>query len=105
MCSYIIVTTEIAMADWAWDENKSRSNLAKHGIDFSLAELIFRDALSASRLDRNSLEEERWQTIGQVGNIVLFVVHTAPDGLRPGRMISARPASRQERKAYEQGDF
>ncbi len=93
------------MTDWTWDENKSRSNLAKHGIDFDLAQLIFRDALSISRLDRNSFEEERWQTIGQVGNSVLFVVHTAPDDLSPGRIISARPASRQERKAYEQGDF
>ncbi len=55
------------MADWTWDENKSRSNLAKHGIDFGVAQLIFRDALSTSRLDRNSPEEERWQTIGQVG--------------------------------------
>jgi uncharacterized protein len=95
----------MVMADWTWDENKSRSNLAKHGIDFGVAELVFRDDLSASRLDRDSFEEERWQTIGQVGNNVLFVVHTAPDGSSPGRIISARPASRQERKAYEQGDF
>jgi uncharacterized protein len=95
----------MTMSDWTWDENKSRSNLAKHGIDFGVAELIFRDALSASRLDRNSFEEERWQTIGQVGDSVLFVVHTTPDGSRPGRIISARPASRQERKAYEQGDL
>ena len=93
------------MADWTWDKNKSRSNLAKHGIDFGVAELIFRDALSSSRVDHNSLEEERWQTIGQVGHNVLFVVHTAPDASRPGRIISARPASRRERKAYEQGDF
>ena len=93
------------MADWTWDENKSRSNLAKHGIDFGVAELVFRDDLSTSRIDRDSFEEERWQTIGQVGDNVLLVVHTVPDGSRPGRIISARPASRRERKSYEQGDF
>lgn len=91
--------------NWTWDENKNRSNLAKHGIGFDVAELVFRDDLSTSRLDFGSLEEERWQTIGQVGNNVLFVVHTEPNASRAGRIISARPASRQERKAYEQGDF
>jgi uncharacterized protein len=95
----------MAMADWTWDENKSRGNLAKHGIGFDVAELVFRDGLSASRLDRDSLGEERWQTIGQVGDNIFFVVHTAPDASLPGRIISARPASRRERKAYEQGDF
>jgi uncharacterized DUF497 family protein len=53
----------------------------------------------------NSLERQRRQTIGQVGGNVLFVVHTVPDDSRPGRIISARPASRRERKSYEQGDF
>ncbi len=85
------------MTDWTWDEYKNRSNLAKHGVDFGVAKLVFRDALSTSRLDRDSLVEERWQTIGQVGNNVLFVVHTALDGSSLGRIISARPASRRER--------
>jgi uncharacterized protein len=92
------------MVDWVWDEAKSRSNLAKHGFGFDFAQLVFDDSLSSSRLDSFDLEE-RWQTIGQVGVAVIIVVHTIPGGGRPGRIISARNATRRERKQYEEGEF
>jgi len=41
-----------------------------------------------------------------IGGVVVFVVHTWPetdDGV--GRIISARKATAQERKVYEDGDF
>ena len=43
-----------------------------------------------------------------VGNVVLLVVHTQPElesGEEIGRIISARKATRHERKAYEEGDY
>jgi uncharacterized DUF497 family protein len=94
---------------WAWDRNKNRLNRDKHGLSFETAQLVFSDPLAVSRPDPSS-DEERWQTIGMIAQVVLFVVHTLPaldsesgDGV--GRIISARKATPQERKAYEEGEF
>lgn len=48
---------------------------------------------------------ERWRTLGLVGQVVLFVVHTLPEGSERlvGRIISARKATARERLAYEYG--
>ena len=91
------------MADWVWDENKSRGNLAKHSFGFDFARLVF-DYPSSSRLDAYE-GEERWQTIGQVGMAVILVVHTAGSEEQSGRIITARNATRIERKLYEEGEF
>ncbi len=93
---------------WTWDAKKDRSNLKAHGLSFETAVLVFDDPLAASRLDP-SADEERWQTIGAIGHVVVFVVHTWPeadeDGEEVGRIISARKATAHERKAYEEGKF
>jgi uncharacterized DUF497 family protein len=53
-----------------------------------------------------STDEERWQTIGTIEGLVVFVVHTWPDsGDEPGRIISARLANTRERKDYQDGNF
>lgn len=93
------------MADWTWDENKSRSNLSKHGIDFELAQLVFDDPMAATRFEMSYDGKDRWQTMGMIGLVLVLVVHTAPDGERPGRIISARKATRHERRTYEEGGF
>ena len=94
---------------WAWDAKKNRDNKRAHGLSFETAQLVFDDPLAASRPDPSS-EEERWQTIGLVEPVVLFVVHTWPEpekecGEDIGRIISARKATTHERKAYEEGTF
>jgi uncharacterized DUF497 family protein len=94
---------------WIWDPEKNRTNQRKHGLSFETAELVFDDPLALSRLDP-AADEERWQTVGLVANVVLFVVHTAleaaEDDEEPvGRIISARKATARERKAYEEGGF
>jgi uncharacterized DUF497 family protein len=71
--------------------------------------LVFEDRLAMSRPD-DSAEEERWQTVGFVGNVALLVVHTEPrldrsTGELTGRIISARKATSHERRAYEEGEF
>jgi uncharacterized DUF497 family protein len=47
--------------------------------------------------------------VGQVGTVILFVVHTWPEAEpgdeETGRIISARKATAHERKAYEEGEF
>ncbi len=94
---------------WAWDEEKNRVNKQKHGIGFETAKLVFDDPLMTHRPD-SSADEERWQTIGLVGDVVVIVAHTWPKaehetGLEVGRIISARKATTHERRAYEEGDF
>jgi uncharacterized DUF497 family protein len=84
-----------------WDSRKARSNLAKHGVGFQEASTIFGDPLSLTVPDpEHSLSEERYITVGRAFSGKLFVVvHTERgDNIR---IISARRASRRERKFYE----
>lgn len=86
-----------------WNEAKNRQNLAKHGISFETAALIFDDPHALSDLDRIVNNEERWQTIGTIGGVAVLVAHTwwEDDGEDVIRLISARRASSTERKHYE----
>lgn len=92
---------------YSWDENKNQSNQAKHGVSFELAQLVFDDPNQLSVQDRVENGEERWQTLGRVGDeVLLLVAHTywTDDGDEEHiRIISARSATKQERKIYEQG--
>ncbi len=91
---------------YSWDEAKNASNRRKHGIGFEAAQLVFNDPLHLTRQDRIENGEQRWQTIGLVGNVVLILVaHTWHDtevGSDHIRIISARRATTLERKMYEQ---
>lgn len=94
----------------AWDDAKARVNLAKHGIGFAEAALVFDDPLHLSVLDRVENGEPRWQTVGTVGGVVVILVaHTVAEGDEDGtpvetiRIISARKATRRERRRYEEG--
>ena len=92
--------------NWTWDRNKDRANRQKHGLSLATASLVFDDPLALSRTDDTSAEE-RWQTLGRVGQVLIFVVHTWPEGEghETGRIISARKATPHERRAYEEGEF
>lgn len=94
---------------WTWTDTKSRTNQRDHGLSFGTAQLVFDDPLAVSRPDPHP-DGDRWQTVGRVGPVLLFVVHTWPEGDPTsddavGRMISARKATAHERKAYDEGDF
>jgi uncharacterized protein len=45
--------------NWNWDPAKDLFNQRKHGLSFALAQLVFDDPLSLSRLD-DFQDEERW---------------------------------------------
>jgi uncharacterized DUF497 family protein len=84
-----------------WDDRKARSNLSKHGVSFEEASTAFGDPNSLTITDPvHSEEEERFILLGQTyrGKIVV-VIHTERG--ENIRIISARPASRRERKTYE----
>jgi uncharacterized DUF497 family protein len=85
-----------------WDKNKAKSNQAKHGIDFAEAATVFGDPLSLTIPDpEHSQAEDRFIIIGTSHRRkLLVVVHTERgDNIR---IISARRASRKERKSYEE---
>jgi len=93
------------MRTFVWDERKSRINLAKHKVSFETAKLVFDDPGAISRLDRIENGEERWQTLGLAGGIVvLLVAHTwhDQDGEEIIRIVSARKATARERAIYDQ---
>ncbi|NUN64482.1 BrnT family toxin [Pseudanabaena biceps] len=84
-----------------WDEEKAKSNLAKHGISFDEATSIFDDPLFLTFADpEHSLQEQRFLIMGESARGRLLVV-SYTDRKEITRLISARPATRKERKAYE----
>lgn len=92
---------------YEWDENKSRLNHVKHGVSFETARLVFEDPLHLSFSERVEDGEERWQTLGLVQNVVLLlVVHTMCQEPNEEviRLVSARKATKRERRFYEQGN-
>ena len=92
---------------FSWDQAKNRINQKKHGVSFEAATHVFDDPFHLSRLERVIDGEERWQTIGRAGDILLLLVaHTwreDPSGEPDIRIISARRANKQERELYEEG--
>ncbi|HEX8757252.1 MAG TPA: BrnT family toxin [Steroidobacteraceae bacterium] len=96
----------MAVYVFSWDQAKGRSNQRKHGVSFETAKLVFEDAHHLSRQDRVVHGEQRWQTLGRVGDEVLLVAHACHDTDQDGeyiRIISARRATKLERKIYEEG--
>jgi len=85
-----------------WDEVKARSNARKHDVDFADATLVLFDERALSGPDPSADGETRWIAIGADpnGRILLVVYTWRGDRIR---IISARKASRNERRGYEQG--
>jgi uncharacterized DUF497 family protein len=83
-----------------WDPEKARRNLAKHGVSFEEAATAFADPLSITRFDPDhSEDEDRYLLLGatHAGRLVV-VAHT--DRRDNIRIISARLATRRERRTY-----
>jgi hypothetical protein len=85
-----------------WDPTKARGNIETHGISFDEASTAFADTLSLTIHDPlHSDKEDRFILIGNSGkNRLLVVVHTERGGNI--RIISARKATKKERKQYEE---
>jgi uncharacterized DUF497 family protein len=85
-----------------WDPRKAAHNLGKHGVSFEEAQTVFDDdrLLVFSDPD-HSFGEERLLIIGRSSRgRLLFVAYT--ERAEAVRLISAREATRRERKDYEQ---
>ena len=85
-----------------WDPEKADTNLRKHAVSFDEASTVFGDPLSLRMPDPDhSADEERYIVLGLSAHRKLLVVAFAE---RPPntRLISARSATRAERKRYEE---
>ncbi len=88
-----------------WDDAKAEWNEAKHGITFPIAEQVFDDPLHATMRDARHAEiEDRYITIGETFWREVLVVAHAERGDRI-RIISARRATRSEKRRYMKKEF
>lgn len=84
-----------------WDDTKNSANIDKHHIDFSDATEIFEHPVLTSIDTKEDYGEDRWIAIGQMQDrtIVVVYVEYSDDIIR---IISARKATKRERKYYEE---
>ncbi|MEX2548544.1 MAG: BrnT family toxin [Chloroflexota bacterium] len=90
------------MQEPAWDPEKARLNLARHGVSFGEGQEAVLDRLSRSWPDTaHSGAEERAIVIGESRRGRLLTVVVVLDEEGKMRIISARRATKRERHAYE----
>lgn len=88
---------------FTWDPRKEHRNVGKHGVAFREAATVFSDAFSTTFPDpAHSHAEERYVTIGlsDRGNVLVIAHADHEDAVR---IISARRATRSERRFHEEG--
>ena len=85
-----------------WDPQKAAANLAKHSVSFEEAASVFGDPLGRIADDpRHSVDEERFVLLGFSRERHFVAVMFAERG-KAIRLISARRATRRERREYEE---
>jgi uncharacterized protein len=80
-----------------WDDEKAKSNLAKHDISFEAGCLVFDDPNIAEQPDDDP-DEERFKATGMLDGRLLTVIYT--ERLPRLRIISVRKATSHEQKEY-----
>ena len=86
---------------FTWDARKAASNLQKHGIAFSEAVTVFADPLAIVIADDVLSERALLLGLSAVGRVLVTVyleIHADET-----RIISARRATKHERRRYEEG--
>jgi uncharacterized protein len=91
----------VVHGDFEWDPDKAATNISKHSVSFEEAAIAMTDPLSQDFAD--SLQPANLVTLAAtpVGRI-LYIVSTERD--RRVRIISARDATRHERRRYEEAE-
>lgn len=85
--------------DIVWDPEKARTNMKRHGIRFSDAEMVFFDPNALTREDLDVNSEKRFVSIGMdaIGRVLVVVYTYRGEDIR---LISARSATKRERERY-----
>jgi uncharacterized DUF497 family protein len=86
-----------------WDPRKAAANARKHKVSFEEASTVFADGLALTGADPDhSIGQARWITFGESARgRLLAVAHTDEGDII--RIISARMATRREKRLYEEG--
>ena len=87
--------------EFEWDEIRIQTNIRNHGIGFDTAKRIFEGTVATSTDRRRAYVDDRHISIGRVQPGALIVVAQTKRRGRV-RLISARPASRKERRLYDE---
>ncbi len=97
------VSYKLLSVQFEWDEDKGQSNIQKHGVTFEEAAEVFFDPFYQTGDASVDDKEERDFIIGySFSQRLLLAVYT--DRKDKTRIISARPATRAERKVYEEAN-
>ena len=88
--------------EFEWDSAKAELNLRKHSVSFEEASTVFGDWFGINMPDpKHSTDEQRFVLLGMSDRQRLLVIGYTDRPPRT-RLISARPATRRERKQYEE---
>ena len=88
------------MAEYEWDETKSRENLARHGLSFHDAADVFAGPFVTVEDTRRDYGEPRFITLGLLRGRTVVIAHTARAGRT--RVISMRKANSRETRRYRE---
>ena len=83
---------------FTWSEAKRESHLAKHGLDFADAELVFDSPTFTVGDTRFWYGETRYITLGLLHYTPVYIAHTEHD--EEIRIISFRNATLRETRIY-----
>ncbi len=84
--------------EFEWDNQKNKINIEKHGIDFNFAKEVFSGVWISKPDKRKDYGEERLIALRLLGEFILVIVYTLRG--EKIRIISTRPANKQERSIY-----
>ena len=93
----------VRVGEFEWDDAKAKANVRKHGVTFEEAMTVFLDELAVPFEEG---EHPDWLVLvgeSRLGRTVL-VVFTERVARGTIRIISARRATKRERRAYVEGD-
>ena len=100
-CNYTVYMNE---TDFEWDPRKADNNFRKHGISFEEASTAFYDEHARLMYDPDHSEsEDRYILLGvSEESQLLMVCHLYKENDRLIRIVSARPATKDERRQYQE---
>jgi uncharacterized protein len=88
-----------------WNSAKAKANLAKHGVSFDEALTVFSDPLGRLLDDPDHSRKARFVLLGESTARRCLAVAFTDRGADRIRLISARKATRLERRQYEEGPY
>ncbi len=87
------------MPEFEWDEEKNKSNQAKHNISFEDVKGVFDDEDRIQYIgSKRRYGERRWKTVGSIFDVIITVIYTVRNTVF--RIISARRANKKEKRDY-----